>query len=81
MGFDAIAEECLDIADNASNDWMTREGKDGETSWQVNGEHIQRSKVRIETRLKLLAKWCRQRYGEGIADAVDEDIEPDPRFE
>src|SRR5690242_8790475 len=63
-GFDAIAEETLDIADDASNDWMRRERKDEEDSaYVLNGEHVQRSKLRIETRLKLLAKWDPKRYG------------------
>lgn len=61
VGYDNMAEECLDIADNASNDWMDREIKNskGQTDVErvVDTEHIQRSKLRIETRLKLLAKW------------------------
>lgn len=63
-GFDVIAEECMAIADDGENDWMAREGKDGDQGWQLNGEHVQRTKVRIETRLKLLAKWDPKRYGE-----------------
>jgi hypothetical protein len=58
VGYDAIAEECLQIADDGTNDWMEKLDKDGvPIGWQLNGEHVQRSKVRIETRLKLLAKW------------------------
>lgn len=66
-GFDVIAEDCLEIADDARNDWMERQGEDGQgEGFQLNGEHIQRSKLRIETRLKLLAKWDPRRYGEKI---------------
>ena len=65
LGEDAIAQECVDIADNAANDWMERGGKDGAgVGWQLNGDHVQRSKLRIETRLKLLAKWNPKKYGE-----------------
>jgi hypothetical protein len=69
MGYDNIAEECLDIADNAKNDWMDREQinprtKKVEIVRVVVAEHIQRSKLRIETRLKLLAKWKPEKYGE-----------------
>jgi hypothetical protein len=64
MGFDAIAEEALEIADDGSNDWMERRRKDGSTEEVVNSEHVQRSKLRIETRLKLLAKWSPKRYGD-----------------
>lgn len=63
-GFDAIAEEALEIADNGTNDWEKRNRDDGSTEDVLNHEHVQRSKLRIETRLKLLAKWDPKRYGE-----------------
>jgi hypothetical protein len=62
-GFDAIAEGTLDIADNATNDWMEANDPDN-PGYRANGEHVQRSKLRIETRLKLLAKWSPKKYGE-----------------
>jgi len=72
IGYDSIAEECLEIADNASNDWVDREQfnprtKRPEMVRVVDQEHIQRSKLRIETRLKLLAKWRPAKYGERVA--------------
>ncbi len=63
-GFDAIAEECLDIAEDGSNDWMTRRSSAGVDYETLDQEHVQRSKLRIDTRLKLLAKWSPRRYGE-----------------
>lgn len=54
-GYDVIAEDCLAIADESSRDF-----KNG----QYDAEHVQRSKLRIETRLKLLAKWDPRRYGD-----------------
>jgi hypothetical protein len=39
----------------------------------LNSEHIQRSKLRIETRLKLLAKWNPKKYGERVQVAGDAD--------
>lgn len=65
MGHDAIAEETLDIADDGSNDWMEREHR-GHVLYELNGEHIQRSKLRVDTRLKLLAKWDPKRYGDAV---------------
>ena len=59
MGADAIGEECMEIADDASNDLMV--DKDG--GIVIDKEHIQRSKLRIETRLKLLACWNPKKYG------------------
>ena len=68
MGYDNIAEECLDIADNSTNDWMDREFRNAHGKIEVervaDTEHIQRSKLRIETRLKLLAKWKPEKYGD-----------------
>lgn len=67
-GADAIAEECLEIADDARNDWMERQGKDGQgEGFQLNAEHVQRSKLRIHTRLQLLAKWFPQKYGDKVS--------------
>lgn len=64
LGFDAIAQECLEIADDGSNDWMQTTGRDKEPGWQLNGEHVQRSKLRVWSRLQLLAKWDPKRYGD-----------------
>lgn len=66
LGFDRIAADTLEIADDARNDWMERLGDGAGEAWAANGEHIQRSKLRIETRLKLLAKWDPKRYGEMV---------------
>jgi hypothetical protein len=64
-GFDAIAEECLEIADDASRDAkIIRRGEHESTVCDT--EFVQRSKLRIETRLKLLAKWDPRRYGEAM---------------
>lgn len=58
-GFDVLAAECLDIADETGRDTIRTEGGErADTEW------ISRSKLRIETRLKLLAKWDPKRYGE-----------------
>lgn len=66
-GHDAIAEETLRIADDGSNDWMEKRNQNGEfVGYTLNGEHVQRSKLRIETRLKLLAKWNPKKYGEKV---------------
>lgn len=72
VGYDSLAEECLSIADDASNDWMEKFDKDGRSmGWQLNGDHVQRSKLRIETRLKLLAKWNPKKYGDRVQVAGD----------
>lgn len=65
LGYDAIAEQCLDIADDVSGDYV----QNGETM-AYNAEHVQRSKLRIETRLKLLAKWNPKKYGDKIQQQI-----------
>jgi hypothetical protein len=64
LGFDAIAEDILDIADDGTNDWIERKRQDGSVGTVLDSEHVQRSKLRIETRLKLLAKWSPAKYGD-----------------
>lgn len=61
-GFDAIALDALHIADDNGQD--TRYTKDG--AEMPDSEWISRSKLRVETRLKLLAKWDPKRYGDRV---------------
>lgn len=64
-GEDVIAQECLEIADDARNDWMeTKQGK------VLDSEHVQRSRLRIDTRLKLLSKWNPKKYGDKVQSEV-----------
>lgn len=66
-GFDAIAAEALTIADDDTLDWKEVLDDEGRVvGHKVDGEHVTRSKLRIETRLKLLAKWDPKRYGEKL---------------
>jgi hypothetical protein len=63
---DAIFEEILDIADNATNDWMERRGE-GDAGWVANGEHIQRSRLRVDARKWMAGKLAPKKYGEKAA--------------
>jgi len=63
---EAMAEELLDIADDGSNDWMIVNRKDGSEGWQLNGEHVQRSRLRADTRKWLMAKMKPKKYGDKI---------------
>lgn len=53
---ETLADELFDIADDASNDWMIRNGKDDDEGWRFNGEHYQRSRLRVDTRKWYLSK-------------------------
>lgn len=63
-----IAADALRIADDSANDYI--ETDDGP---KLNQEHIQRAKLRIETRLKLLAKWSPKVWGDKLELAGDKD--------
>lgn len=63
LGHDAIAAETLDIADDSRNDWIEQKADEGDgkaIEARENGENVQRSKLRIWTRLQLLEKWDRR---------------------
>ena len=60
-----MAEDILNIADNASNDYMERTNDEGKNiGWQLNGEHVQRSRLRIESRKWLMGKMKPKKYGD-----------------
>ena len=64
---DALTDEMLDIADDGSNDWMANNSdEEGKLNYQINGEHIQRSRLRIETRKWLSSKLKPKKYGDKI---------------
>lgn len=69
IGYEALAEQCLLIADNpqfGQKQIMTDQG----TSTTVE-DMLGHRKLQIETRLKLLAKWNPKRYGDRVALAGD----------
>jgi len=71
---DALTDEMLDIADDGTNDYtVDKDGKD-----VLNTDHIQRSRLRIETRKWLASKLKPKRYGDkqqiDIADISEQRI-------
>lgn len=62
IGFDAIAEEALNIADTPLEGVRIEVTNEGQR--EVREDMLGHRKLQIETRLKLLAKWCPQKYGE-----------------
>ncbi len=61
---DLYAAEIIEIADDARNDWMERGGGEGDEGWQFNGEHVQRSKLRIDARKWIASKLKPKKYGD-----------------
>ena len=60
---DKYAEEIVQIADEGLNDWMTENDPDN-PGYRLNGEHVQRSKLRIDARKWVAAKLRPKVYGE-----------------
>ena len=77
LGFDAIAAECMMIADTPQLGVIEKlePGKDGElvVVERRNEDMLGHRKLRVETRLKLLAKWDPKRYGDRMTLAGDAD--------
>lgn len=53
--YQGLADEIFDVADDGRNDWMERNGEDSE-GWVTNGEALQRSRLRVDTRKWFLSK-------------------------
>ena len=64
-GLEEMADELLEITDDASNDWMERHDPDN-PGFALNGEHVQRSRLRVDTRKWILSKLAPKRYGDRL---------------
>ena len=60
---DTLAEEILDIADNATNDWMATNDPDN-PGYKQNGEAINRARLRVDARKWLASKLKAKKYGD-----------------
>lgn len=60
---DALVEEMLDISDEASNDWMEVHDPDN-PGYRLNGEAINRSRLRVDTRKWVASKLKPKKYGD-----------------
>lgn len=57
-----MVDELLEIADNSASDFNVRR-RASTTTGRFNREHVQRSKLRIETRKWILSKLLPKKYG------------------
>lgn len=63
---DYLFDEMLEIADDGQNDWMEREVGEGRTIRLPDHEHINRSRLRVDTRKFYISKVLPKKYGEKI---------------
>lgn len=66
IGYHSMFDEMLEIADDGTNDWIERQGEGKGGTYELNGEHIQRSRLRVDTRKWALAKALPKIYGDKI---------------
>lgn len=68
----ALAEEIMDISDDGTNDWMEYHygEDDSQSGWKINGEALQRSRLRVDTRKWLLSKILPKKYGDRIQQEI-----------
>ncbi len=67
MQADALFDEALEIADDVSGDWFT--DKDGRKV--LDHEHVQRSRLRVDTRKWAASKMAPKRYGDKLQHTGD----------
>ena len=74
IGYDKLAEECLELADTPALFEKVVETVDptGKTHVAVTrSDDVNARRLQVETRLKLLAKWNPKKYGDRLTHAGD----------
>ena len=66
ISYEIMADEIFDIADDGSNDWVEKQGKDGSTYMAFDNDHYQRSRLRVDTRKWFLSKVLPKIYGDKV---------------
>jgi len=72
MGYDAMAEECLQIADTPQFGLIETHDDEGKKTVRKE-DMLGHRKLQIETRLKLLAKFNPKKYGDKVVHSGDDE--------
>ncbi len=68
---DMYAEEIIEIADDSSNDYVDVQDENGATgATRLNTEHVQRSRLRIDSRKWVASKLKPKKYGDKIQQEI-----------
>ncbi len=59
-------DELLEISDDGTTDYVIKKGRNGTEYEAVDQEHIQRSRLRVDTRKWLMSKLAPRKYGDHI---------------
>lgn len=77
MQAENLADQMIEIADDGANDWMEKRDREGNvTGWQLNGEAVARSKLRLEQRRWWAEKLRPKVYGAKVAIGGAADMDP-----
>jgi len=71
-----LVEEIFDIADDSSQDYEIYIDKDGNEQKRLNSEHVQRSRLRVDTRKWYVWKVKPKKYGDKLAIWWADDLSP-----
>jgi len=64
---ETYADEIIEIADDATGDWVDRENRDGELERAFDREHVERAKLRVDARKWMAAKLAPKKFGDSTA--------------
>jgi hypothetical protein len=63
---DHYAEEILEIADDSSRDYIEKQNSDCTTYKAFDAEHVNRSRLRVDSRKWLMSKLAPKKYGDKV---------------
>lgn len=69
-------DELIEIADDGSNDWVEREVDNGRITVVADTDHMNRSRLRVDTRKWVMSKRAPKKYGDRAIVQGDEDADP-----
>jgi hypothetical protein len=71
---ETFIDQCSAIADSTDNDTITKIDKNGDEYEAVNHDHINRSRLRVDTRIKIAEKLLPSKYNSKLDLNVTGDI-------
>jgi hypothetical protein len=63
---DHYAEEIIEISDDSSRDYVEKQNSDGSKYQAFDAEHVQRSRLRVDSRKWLMSKLAPKKYGDKV---------------
>ena len=69
LGYHAMVDEIVEISDDGTNDWMEARDSDGNLAYKLNGENVNRSRLRVDTRKWIVGKCLPKLYGDKVLHA------------